>query len=98
MPDDAPVIHTVLLLYVIFSINEMRNFWQNKSKTNQLSIKNRNYRFYVAKYALTPAFRLGIKITAEFGFSREFIIKFYFIFYKTMIIIYLKLFLIKKYL
>jgi hypothetical protein len=32
----------------------------------------RNYRLYVAKYALTPAFMLGIKKTAEFGFSHEF--------------------------
>ena len=49
----------------------MRNFWQIKSKTNQLSIKNRNYRFYVAKYALTPAFRLGITKTAELGFNQK---------------------------
>jgi hypothetical protein len=32
----------------------------------------RNYRLYVAKYALTPAFMLGIKKTAELGFSHEF--------------------------
>jgi hypothetical protein len=36
-------------------------------------LKNRNYRFYVAKYPLTPAFMLGIKKTAELGFSHEFI-------------------------
>jgi hypothetical protein len=32
-----------------------------------------NYRFYVAKYPLTPAFMLGIKKTAAFGFSHEFV-------------------------
>ena len=38
---------------------------------NTLRILFRNYRFYVAKYALTPAFRLGITKTAELGFSQK---------------------------
>ena len=42
-----------------------------KSTPSVFCLKFRNYRFYVAKYALTPAFRLGITKTAELGFSQK---------------------------